>query len=132
MSSPLERAGEIGSMALTGTSGLQLPFEVRGKPITPCQRSISAVKWSGERPKRDISLSELSPTFLASFICMDSWNSLAGIINRSPRIKFGETFLKRSGARKCSRCGKVKGHLSTSPSTSPKNSQSSLSSEVTP
>jgi len=130
MADPLESRGVNGSMALTGPSGLQLPFELPGKSGIQCRPSINAATWCGELPQRGISLSELSPTFLASFICMGSWNSLVGIINRSPQLSFGETFLRRSGARKCLRCGKVRVHRFTSPSTSPRNSASSSLSEA--
>ena len=130
MSDPLGNHGEIGSMVLTGMSGLQLPFELPGKSIIPCLRSINAARWCGERPQRDISLSELSPTFLASFICMDSWSSLAGLISRWPQLNFGETFLKRLGAVRCSRCGKVKARRFMSRSTSQRNSQNSSLSEA--
>lgn len=130
MANPLEKLGETGSMDLNGTSGLQLPFEIHGNPIIPCLPSTSAGKWSGEPPKGGVSSSALNPTNLDSFICMASWNSLIGPSPNKQQPTSGTTSSKRSDARKCLRCGKVRVHPSTSQSTSPRNSQSSLSSEV--
>lgn len=130
MANPLEKLGETGSMALNGMSGLQLPFEIKGSPIIPCHLSTSAGKWSGERPKAGDSSSAWNPINLASFICMDSWSSLIGRFQDRQRPISGTTYSKRSDARKCLRCGRVKVHPSTSQSTSPKNSQNSSLSEV--
>jgi len=132
MANPLEKHGVTGSMALTGMSGLQLPLGLPGNPIIPCQRSTSAEKWYGEPPKGGGFLSELNPTSLDSFICMASWSSLIGHFLNKQQPTSGTTYLRRLDAAKCPRCGKVRVLLSTSLSTSPKNSQSSSLSEVTP
>jgi len=132
MSDPLESRGANGSMNLSGPTGLQLPFELQGNPIIPCQRSTNAGKWSGEPPQAVAYSSALSPTSLDSFICMASWKTVIGLFQDSAPLGFGRTFLRRSDAHKCLRCGGTVVQASTSPSTSPKSSASSLSSEVTP
>jgi len=129
---PLEKRGVIGSMALNGPTGLQLPLEIHGSPIMPCRPSTRLGRWYGEPLKADASSSALNPTSLDSFICMASWQSVIGLFQDKQQPTSGQIFSKRSDARKCSRCGGIVVPASTSPSTSPKSSASLLSSEVKP
>jgi len=128
----LGRSGAVGSMDLDGPTGLQLPLELLGSPITPCQPSTRLGRWSGEQPKAADSSSVLNPTYLASYICMASWSLVIGFFLDKRLPISGPIFSRRSDAHKCSRCGKVVVQAITSPSTSPKNSASSSSSEVDP
>ena len=131
MSDPLEKHGGASSTDSPGTSGLQLHFGLLGSPITLCQLLTSAERWYVELPTAVTSFWGLSHISLPLFICTASYRFLTGLLNGRQAASYGVTCSRSLDVRRCPRCGGIVVQASMSQSTLPRQSVSSLLSEVT-